>query len=141
MRIRYVEAGSGEPVVLAHGFTRTLEGGWMDTGVFDNLAEDYRVIAFDHRGHGKTQLISGDDSTASTYWGSSVGLRGRAISNRTSAGPGPFHKRTPRAFGQFRVFGLHEFPELILPANLGLDDHTFEVLSRCLVSVAYSGPS
>ena len=27
---------------------------WLRTGVFQNLAEDYRVIAFDARGHGKS---------------------------------------------------------------------------------------
>ena len=54
VRIRYVERGTGEPVVLGHGFNGSLELGWIDTGVFAELAKNYRVIAFDQRGHGKS---------------------------------------------------------------------------------------
>ena len=54
IRIRYVDQGSGEPVVLVHGYTSSIERGWMDTGVFANLTKDHRVIAFDVRGHGKS---------------------------------------------------------------------------------------
>ena len=54
VRIRYVEAGSGQPILLAHGFTGSLDSAWMATGVFKNLVEDYHVIAFDHHGHGKS---------------------------------------------------------------------------------------
>src|SRR5687768_5133960 len=54
VRIRYVEQGQGEPVVLVHGFGNTIEGGWMEPGVFQNVAKSYRVIAFDLRGHGKS---------------------------------------------------------------------------------------
>ena len=51
--IRYVEAGSGEPVVLAHGNGGSLAT-WVDSGILSNLSKDYRVIAFDARGHGKS---------------------------------------------------------------------------------------
>jgi pimeloyl-ACP methyl ester carboxylesterase len=54
VRIRYVERGAGEPVVLVHGYTQTLDSNWIDTGVFANLAKDHHVIAFDLRGHGKS---------------------------------------------------------------------------------------
>jgi pimeloyl-ACP methyl ester carboxylesterase len=54
VRIRYVDQGSGPPVVLLHGFSGSLETGWVETGVLPNLATDYRVIAFDSRGHGKS---------------------------------------------------------------------------------------
>ena len=54
VRIRYVEKGSGEPVILGHGSTGSIEGGWIETGVFEALANDYRVIAFDQRGHGRS---------------------------------------------------------------------------------------
>ena len=54
VRIRYVEAGSGEPVLLIHGYTRSIETNWTDAGVFQALAKDHRVIAFDLRGHGKS---------------------------------------------------------------------------------------
>jgi pimeloyl-ACP methyl ester carboxylesterase len=54
MRIRYVEQGSGPPVVLLHGFSGNLDTSWIETGVLPNLAADYRVIAFDSRGNGKS---------------------------------------------------------------------------------------
>lgn len=54
VRIRYIEAGSGDPVVLTHGFSSNAERQWIDTGVFDKLAAHYRVIAIDGRGHGQS---------------------------------------------------------------------------------------
>lgn len=52
-RIHYIEPGSGEPVVLLHGNTGSLEQ-WLESGVFQDLAQDYRAIAFDARAHGKS---------------------------------------------------------------------------------------
>ena len=54
VRIRYVEQGSGPPLVLMHGYTGTLDRHFLANGVFANLAKDHRVIAFDLRGHGKS---------------------------------------------------------------------------------------
>ena len=53
-KIRYVDQGKGEPVILVHGFTGDVEGGWIATGVLPELVKDHRVIAFDLRGHGKS---------------------------------------------------------------------------------------
>jgi pimeloyl-ACP methyl ester carboxylesterase len=53
-RIRYVEHGAGAPVVLVHGFTANIERAWIDTGVLPALAREYRAIALDLRGHGKS---------------------------------------------------------------------------------------
>jgi pimeloyl-ACP methyl ester carboxylesterase len=52
-RIRYVEQGSGAPVELVHGFANTLEI-WANTRIVQDLARNYHVIAFDLRGHGKS---------------------------------------------------------------------------------------
>jgi pimeloyl-ACP methyl ester carboxylesterase len=52
--ISYVEQGSGEPVILLHGYTNTIENGWIERGVFGELAKTHRVIALDARGHGKS---------------------------------------------------------------------------------------
>jgi len=52
-RIHFIEQGSGEAVILMHGNTGSVNG-WLRAGVYHNLAEDYRVIAFDARGHGKS---------------------------------------------------------------------------------------
>ena len=55
VRIRYVEQGAGEPVMLIHGYTRSVESNWIESGVFEGLAKDHRIIAFDLRGHGKSE--------------------------------------------------------------------------------------
>ncbi len=54
VKIRYLDEGQGEPVILLHGFTGDVERGWISTGVLPELAKHYRVIAFDLRGHGKS---------------------------------------------------------------------------------------
>jgi pimeloyl-ACP methyl ester carboxylesterase len=54
VRIRYLDTGAGAPVVLVHGFTANIERAWIETGMVDNLARDYRVIALDLRGHGRS---------------------------------------------------------------------------------------
>jgi pimeloyl-ACP methyl ester carboxylesterase len=59
VRIRYVEAGRGDPVVLIHGGVGNLDMMWRDSGVMDALARDFHVIAFDVRGHGKSDKPHG----------------------------------------------------------------------------------
>ena len=54
VKIRYVDRGAGPPVLLIHGYTRSVESNWIEPGVFADLVKDYRVIAFDLRGHGKS---------------------------------------------------------------------------------------
>jgi pimeloyl-ACP methyl ester carboxylesterase len=53
VKIRYIDRGKGEPIVLLHGGTSNLES-WVRTGVVQNLEKDFRVIAFDARGAGKS---------------------------------------------------------------------------------------
>ncbi len=60
IRMYYEEAGSGEPLILLHGATGTLEmhsAGWG--GMAPALAERYRAIQVEHRGHGRTDNPSG----------------------------------------------------------------------------------
>ncbi|MDQ6601703.1 MAG: alpha/beta fold hydrolase [Chloroflexota bacterium] len=52
-RIYYEREGSGPPLVLQHGFTRSLEG-WRDSGYVDALKNDYELILLDARGHGRS---------------------------------------------------------------------------------------
>ena len=52
VKIRYTVEGKGEPVILVHGFTSNIEAGWGN--LIKPLAADYQVIAFDCRGHGKS---------------------------------------------------------------------------------------
>jgi pimeloyl-ACP methyl ester carboxylesterase len=53
VRLRYVEQGAGEPVVLVHGYGNTADI-WAANGIVRDLARNYRVVAFDMRGHGKS---------------------------------------------------------------------------------------
>src|SRR5262245_27902523 len=54
VRIRYVERGEGDAIVLLHGYADDIEIAWIETGIFEDLSEDHRVVAFDLRGHGKS---------------------------------------------------------------------------------------
>jgi pimeloyl-ACP methyl ester carboxylesterase len=53
IKIHYIDRGKGEPIVLLHGGTSNLES-WVERGVVANLEKDFRVIAFDARGHGRS---------------------------------------------------------------------------------------
>jgi pimeloyl-ACP methyl ester carboxylesterase len=52
--IRYVVLGSGTPVLLAHSYLGNFEGQFVRSGLAGALANDYRVVGFDLRGHGKS---------------------------------------------------------------------------------------
>lgn len=54
VEIRYLDQGEGEPVVLIHGFTATAESNWGAGGLLESLSGQYRVLAIDNRGHGKS---------------------------------------------------------------------------------------
>ncbi len=53
VKIHYIERGKGEPVILLHGGSSNLQS-WVVPGVIDALAADFRVIAYDARGQGKS---------------------------------------------------------------------------------------
>ncbi|HTM54885.1 MAG TPA: alpha/beta hydrolase [Pirellulales bacterium] len=55
VKIHYLEAGQGSPVVLIHGYTGTAQGNWFSNGVAEALAKNHRVVAIDCRGHGKSE--------------------------------------------------------------------------------------
>src|ERR1700730_10611853 len=67
VQIRYVEQGSGDPIVLLHGLSNDIEGAWIRTGVLANLARDHHVIAMNLRGHGKSDKPHDPPHTA-TKW-------------------------------------------------------------------------
>lgn len=68
VRIYFEEHGSGEPVVLVHGFASRAEHNWGE-GWFTPLARHYRVIALDCRGHGQ----SGKPHDSAAYAGETMG--------------------------------------------------------------------
>lgn len=49
VRIRYIELGSGEPVIAMHGLARNSDT-WLERVA--DLAQNHRLILFDQRGHG-----------------------------------------------------------------------------------------
>ncbi len=55
VRVCYVEQGAGESVVLVHSYTSDLGGQWIRPGVFAELSRHFRTIAFDVRGHGRSE--------------------------------------------------------------------------------------
>ena len=50
-KIHYLEKGKGKNLVLIHGF---LGSSWLFEAQIDHFSSNYRVIAIDHLGHGKS---------------------------------------------------------------------------------------
>ncbi len=63
VEISYTDQGTGVPVVLVHGFAVNKSLNWRIRGITEALAKDYRVVALDLRGHGK----SGKPHDSSAY--------------------------------------------------------------------------
>jgi pimeloyl-ACP methyl ester carboxylesterase len=63
VQIHYEEYGSGDPVVLVHGFASNAQHNWGSTGWFELLKPHFRVVALDCRGHGQ----SGKPHDAAAY--------------------------------------------------------------------------
>jgi pimeloyl-ACP methyl ester carboxylesterase len=58
VEIAYTDEGVGEPVLLIHGFASNIRVNWSSTGWIKYLLEaGFRVIAFDHRGHGESEKL------------------------------------------------------------------------------------
>ena len=55
MRIHHEVHGSGDPVVLVHGWGTDARRNWVDTGWVDALAPSRRVVLLDVRGHGRSE--------------------------------------------------------------------------------------
>lgn len=52
VKIHYTVEGQGEPVILVHGFAANADLNWRNPGFNSALAEHFKVIALDNRGHG-----------------------------------------------------------------------------------------
>jgi pimeloyl-ACP methyl ester carboxylesterase len=58
LKIAYVDEGSGAPVLLIHGFASNVATNWRDPRWLSALtAAGYRVIAYDNRGHGLSEML------------------------------------------------------------------------------------
>ncbi|HVX15793.1 MAG TPA: alpha/beta hydrolase [Pirellulales bacterium] len=54
VKLRYMVEGEGEPVLLIHGLGASAQLQWALPGTLKELAENYHVIAYDNRGHGRS---------------------------------------------------------------------------------------
>ncbi|MHA1143579.1 MAG: alpha/beta fold hydrolase [Candidatus Helarchaeota archaeon] len=50
-KVHYIENGTGMPVVFIHGF---LGSSWLFEAQIEHFSKNYRAIAIDHLGHGKS---------------------------------------------------------------------------------------
>jgi pimeloyl-ACP methyl ester carboxylesterase len=58
VEIAFIDEGSGNPVLLIHGFASNVAANWVDPGWVRHLTrEGFRVIALDNRGHGKSAKL------------------------------------------------------------------------------------
>jgi pimeloyl-ACP methyl ester carboxylesterase len=62
VEIHYRFAGDGLPVILIHGLYSSAGINWHLPGTIKLLAENYRVIALDARGHGRSGKPKEDDA-------------------------------------------------------------------------------
>jgi pimeloyl-ACP methyl ester carboxylesterase len=61
LRLRYTDEGVGEPVVILHGLTSSVED-WIRNGTVSTLTDaGFRVIAYDTRGHGRSDKPHGTE--------------------------------------------------------------------------------
>jgi pimeloyl-ACP methyl ester carboxylesterase len=54
VKIHYTVDGTGEPVILIHGYAASIGANWGAPGIIKGLADSYQVIAIDNRGHGQS---------------------------------------------------------------------------------------
>ncbi len=54
IRIAFAEKGRGEPVILLYAAMADTEFNWVQFGILNSLAENFRVISMDFRGHGRS---------------------------------------------------------------------------------------
>jgi pimeloyl-ACP methyl ester carboxylesterase len=60
-RIHFTDEGSGEPVVLVHGFAVNADLNWRLPGIMRTLRRRFRVVAMDMRGHGLSDKPHGTE--------------------------------------------------------------------------------
>ncbi|MGC8844477.1 MAG: alpha/beta fold hydrolase [Candidatus Hydrogenedens sp.] len=59
--LHYVEKGEGQPVILIHGILANADINWRFPGIINRLSKNFYVIAFDLRGHGKSDKPQGKE--------------------------------------------------------------------------------
>ena len=74
LQFAYLDEGEGDPVLLLHGFASSIRVNWINPGWVKTLTDaGYRVVAFDHRGHGRSsRSYESADYTPSRMAGDAV---------------------------------------------------------------------
>jgi len=62
VKIHFITAGAGEPVVLIHGLHSSAALNWQLPGLFTELTKDHQVVAVDLPGHGQSDKPGNDDA-------------------------------------------------------------------------------
>lgn len=58
VRLAFIDEGTGDPVVLIHGFASSVRTNWIEPGWVSHLTRNgFRVVAFDNRGHGQSEKL------------------------------------------------------------------------------------
>lgn len=58
VRIAFMDEGSGDPILLIHGFASSVKDNWVDPGWVGFLTQSgFRVVAIDNRGHGESDKL------------------------------------------------------------------------------------
>ncbi len=74
VRLRYQIEGEGEPVLLIHGYSVSGDINWRFPGVISLVAQDYRVITLDNRGHGQSDKPTSPEDYGLAMVSDAVGL-------------------------------------------------------------------
>jgi pimeloyl-ACP methyl ester carboxylesterase len=98
VEIAYLDQGTGDPIVLVHGFASNKETNWVQPGWVSTLTRDNRrVLALDNRGHGQsaklydpvdyhTDLMAGDVVALVEHLGlGRIDIMGYSMGGRISA--------------------------------------------------------
>lgn len=64
--LRYLDCGAGDPVILLHGFALSAEMNWLPTGLLASLPAEFRLLALDQRGHGRSDKPHDPEAYGST---------------------------------------------------------------------------
>ena len=58
VHVAYIDEGSGDPIILIHGFASNSTVNWRNTNWIKTLnGAGFRVIAVDNRGHGQSEKL------------------------------------------------------------------------------------
>ncbi|MBI3463100.1 MAG: alpha/beta hydrolase [Planctomycetes bacterium] len=129
LNVHYQQAGSGPDVVLIHAFTANLSV-WMFINILETLAAEFRVTAYDIRGHGMTTVTPGGYTSAE--------LAEDLRRLHAALGLGPAYL-VGHSFGG--VIGMHlaaDHPELV--RGVILSDSYFPGLKHLEPDMGQAGP-